>query len=224
MAYKEIIVSDIRIKIYIPDHGFDTAIYIPFSDIEEINSIVDLLEQPDLALIAVECKDWNDLLTPWPASAAFKGNPDFGGHAETYLSMFRDTIIPVSESVIGRSEFRGITGYSLAGLFALYSFYSTDLFSLCGCVSGSVWYDGFEEWVLSREPVPESGSVFFSLGNKEEKTRNPLMQHTGQIMRNIADHLNDSDSYEASFRYTKGNHFEGHTQRMSECLRWLIGM
>ena len=224
MSYHDIKASDLKIRIYIPEDTYDTLVYIPVSEPEELDQIICSFEKPAFSKAAVECKNWNELLTPWKAHAVFKDQPDFGGNAKEYLNLFSDSIIPAVEAITGTPDFRGIAGYSLAGLFSLYAFYSTDLFNLCGCVSGSVWFEGFEEWVLSRDPLPKSGSVFFSLGNKEEKTRNTSMQHTGQIMKNITDHLNESDCYEASFRYTKGNHFEGYIQRMNECLSWLLGI
>lgn len=224
MSFHDLIISDIKTRIFRPDTSFDTVIYIPVSNTEDIDAIVESFDSTAFSAVAVECSSWNDMLTPWKAPAAFSNGDSFGGKADLFLVKLKNDIIPEAEALTGTPDFRGIAGYSLAGLFALYAFYTTDLFDLCGCVSGSVWYDGFEDWALERFPVSASGSIFFSLGNKEEKTRNQKMQHTGQIMRNICEKLNETDSYDASFRYTRGNHFEGHTQRMNECLSWLLGL
>ncbi len=53
-------------------------------------------------------------------------------------------IVPLTENHLGYApEFRGIAGYSLAGLFALWAVYQTGLFDRAASVSGSLWFDGF---------------------------------------------------------------------------------
>lgn len=41
-----------------------------------------------------------------------------------------------------RRVFIGIAGYSLAGLFALYALYKTDVFTRVASMSGSLWFPG----------------------------------------------------------------------------------
>jgi len=223
MAFTDLSINDNRVRLFVPESGYDTLIYIPVSEVSTLDEIISTYESPDFAAAAVACTNWNDQLTPWPAPAPFRSQPDFTGGADRFLSTLTEEIIPAVEKTAGAAEFRGIAGYSLGGLFSLYAFYSCSMFSLCGCVSGSVWYDGFLDWIMERTPAAESGSVFFSLGNREEKTRNARMQHTGEIMRKIAESLNETESYEAHFHYTHGTHFDGHNERMHECLDWLMG-
>lgn len=224
MSYQDINAGGAPVRIFLPEGAFDTLIYIPVSDPESLNGIMDKFEAPGFAAAAVACSDWDSQLTPWPAPAAFRGREDFAGKAGEYLETFFGSIVPDVEKVTGVPEFRGMAGYSLAGLFSLYAFYMRSELCLCGCVSGSVWYDGFEDWALERLPEAESGSVFFSLGDREEKTRNTRMQRTGEMMRKIAEHLNaEEERFEATFRYTRGTHFDGHEDRMHECISWLIG-
>ena len=61
------------------------------------------------ALIAIFEPNWEDSLTPWHATRIFKKGRDFGGGAKIELAC---EIKP---------EKRGFLGYSLAGLFAVYS-------------------------------------------------------------------------------------------------------
>ena len=70
----------------------------------------------------------------------------------------------------------GIAGYSLAGLFALYAIYRTDVFSRVGCMSGPLWFPGFKEYIFSHEPKKPPDCIYFSLGDKEAKTRNPVLK------------------------------------------------
>ena len=220
----DIIAGDTPVRIFRPSEKCDTLIYFPVSEIDSMDKVMAGLGEPSFAAVAVVCDDWDSQLTPWPAPAAFKGRDDFSGNADSFLGKLYAEVFPEVEKITGTPEYRGMAGYSLAGLFSLYAFYKRKDLRLCGCVSGSVWYDGFEDWALERSPEAESGSVFFSLGNREEKTRNVRMQHTGQMMKKIAEHLNsEEDRFEASFRYTSGTHFDGYEERMRECISWLIG-
>ena len=224
MGYTDINAGGIHARIFLPEQIGDTLIYMPVSDADDLDRIIGSFSDPSFTAAAVVCDDWDSLLTPWPAPAAFRGRPDFSGNADAFLEKLFSEVFPSVEEITGTPEFRGMAGYSLAGLFSLYAFYKRDGLKLCGCVSGSVWYDGFEDWALERLPAAESGSIFFSLGNREEKVRNVRMQHTGEMMKKIAEHLNSSeDRFEASFRYTSGTHFDGYEDRMHECISWLIG-
>ncbi len=64
-------------------------------------------------------------------------------------------------------------GYSLAGFFALWSSYQTELFDGIAAVSPSVWYPQWMEYAKDNKPL--ATSVYLSLGDKEEKTKNPTM-------------------------------------------------
>ena len=96
----------------------------------EIREIKRLTAQP-FRLIAVKVERWNDDLSPWCAPAVF-GHEDFGDGAAALLR----EILPLCEDADRRYI---IGGYSMAGLFALWSAYRTDRFSgiaqprrLCG--------------------------------------------------------------------------------------------
>ncbi len=224
MSYTDLTAAGACVRLFLPESSFDTVIYIPVSDPDSLNGIMEKFSDPGFAAAAVVCDDWDSQMTPWPAPPAFRGREPFAGRADSYLNELFGSIIPEIEKTIGVPQFRGMAGYSLAGLFSLYAFYMRTELCLCGCVSGSVWYDGFEDWALERLPKAGSGSVFFSLGDREEKTRNIRMQHTGEMMKKIAGHLNtEEERFEAVFRYTKGTHFDGYEDRMHDCISWLIG-
>ena len=74
-----------------------------------------------------------------------------------------------------------IGGYSLAGLFALWAACQTDLFRGVAAASPSMWFPGFLEYI--KEHPIRSGRVYLSLGDREEKTRNPVMATVGDCIR-----------------------------------------
>ena len=74
-----------------------------------------------------------------------------------------------------------IGGYSLAGLFALWAAYQTDVFKGVAAASPSMWFPGFADYM--RENIIHAKFVYLSLGDKEEKTRNPVMAAVGDRIR-----------------------------------------
>ena len=132
---------------------------------------------PPFTLVAISDLDWNHDMVPWDSPPAFKNAAPCTGGADDYLRLLTEEIIPTAEKKItGVPCWRGIAGYSLAGLFALYSIYQTELFSCVGSMSGSLWFSGMKEYIFSHEPKRWPDHMYFSLGDKESKTRNTVLQ------------------------------------------------
>ena len=72
-------------------------------------------------------------------------------------------------------EHTALAGYSLGGLTALYALYQTDSFGWIASLSGSLWYDGFCEYMEKERPLRREVNVYLSLGKKERLSRNPRM-------------------------------------------------
>lgn len=141
---------------------------------------------PPFTLVAVSDLDWNHDMAPWDSPPAFKSAAPFTGGADDYLQLLTEEIIPTAEKDLpGKPRWRGIVGYSLAGLFALYAIYRTDLFSRVGSMSGSLWFPGMKEYILSHEPKFRPDCMYFSQGDKESKTRNPILRSVRQNTEEI---------------------------------------
>ena len=184
----------------------------------EVRYISELTQSEDFCLVAIKVDDWNDSLSPWKAPAAF-GNGEFGGRAEETLKELIDIIN--AEVLQGRdiSEVNlYIGGYSLSGLFALWSVYQTDIFKGAAAVSASVWFPGFYDYISNN--TIHARSVYLSLGKKEEKTRNTLMASVGNVMRDISSLL--SSEIDAIMEWNDGNHFKEPDLRMAKGFSWLI--
>ena len=88
---------------------------------------------PPFTLVAIHNLDWNHDMAPWDSPAVFKRGEPFTGGADSYLRLLVETILPEAENNLpAPPAWRGIVGYSLAGLFALYAAYRTDRFSRVG--------------------------------------------------------------------------------------------
>ena len=122
----------------------------------------------------------------------------------------------------GPPAWRGIAGYSLAGLFALYAICQTDVFSRVGCMSGSLWFPGFKEYVFSHEPKRWADCIYFSLGDREAKTRNPDLKTVQENTEAIHAHFL-AQGIDTVFQLNPGNHFVQGIERTVAGIRWLLG-
>ena len=165
----------------------------------------------DFHLLAVKTNDWFHDLTPWSAPAAY-GDLAFGdGAHETLNRILEMTGKPGKQYIIG--------GYSLAGLFALWAACRTDQFAGVAAASPSVWYPDFTEYICSH-PV-QAWHVYLSLGNREEKTRNPTMATVGDRIRKIHSHL-EAQGISCCLEWNEGNHFRDPDIRTAKAFAWII--
>lgn len=177
------------------------------SEVAEIRK----LTEKRFYLIAVKVQNWNNDLSPWNAPAVF-GKGAFGAGAA-------DTLGEVLKLCADREKIRIIGGYSLAGLFALWSVYQTGVFAAAAAASPSVWFPGFVEYM--KELRLRAGSVYLSLGDKEEKTRNPLMAAVGSRIRE-AHELLKSQGVDTVLEWNPGNHFRDADIRTAKAFAWAM--
>ena len=85
-----------------------------------------------LNLLVVGNIDWNHDMSPWYMPSIYSKEKSFSGGADEYLRLLIGEILPkAKERIEGEPKFTGISGYSLAGLFAVYTMYKTDVFDQC---------------------------------------------------------------------------------------------
>lgn len=180
----------------------------------EAEIIGELTKKP-FTLAAFLVEDWNRELSPWEAPAVF-GDESFGAGARDTLSFITGELLP---------EFRGINaylgGYSLAGLFALWAAYQTDVFCGIAAVSPSVWFPGWISFAESN--VIRSPLVYLSLGDREEKTKNKTMAVVGENIRRQYERLQNAGSAaKCTLEWNPGNHFQVPEQRTAKGFAWLL--
>lgn len=209
-----------RLTIFLPDENPDGIIYIPMHG--DAGEALKLLPNLRAAVVSAEGFDWNRDLSPWPAKAVF-GNEDFSGEADAFLEDLTETILPAAEQAMNiQPKWRGIAGYSLAGLFALYAVYKSSLFTRAASVSGSVWFEGWLEFAQNTPLAAKVTHAYFSVGAKEKKTRNVRMQPVEENTRRMCELLR-SRGAESIFVLNPGNHFVDADQRLADALRFLSG-
>ena len=192
-------------------------------DIEVLdNEVAEILKNTDkqFSLIAFKIEDWNNELSPWEAPPAF-GKKSFGSGAIDTLEFIESRLIPmVKEKYNLDNDIKFILGgYSLAGLFSLWSSYKVDTFSGIAAASPSVWFNGWEEFMNNNAPL--SNTIYLSLGDTEEKTKNKVMCAVGDNIRK-QEELLKNDNINTILEWNKGGHFSNSDIRVAKAFIWCI--
>ncbi|MBQ8006401.1 MAG: esterase [Lachnospiraceae bacterium] len=183
-------------------------------DLSYIEKETDLIKEAagdDWCLIAVKVGNWNRDLSPWSAPAVF-GNDDFRGHAG-------DTLQEILKLTGDAKKTYYIGGYSLAGLFSLWAAYNTDIFAGVAAASPSVWFPEFTSYMESNRIG--CNSVYLSLGDKEEKTKNHVMSTVGDCIRSAYELLS-KEGIDCILEWNSGNHFKDADIRTAKAFAWIL--
>ncbi len=172
----------------------------------------------DMVFLGIE--DWNSELSPWEAPPVF-GKQGFGSGAEKTLAFIESSLIPDFLARFGLDPKTPVVlgGYSLAAFFSLWSAYRTELFSAVACASPSVWFPGWME--MARSGFPRSKHIYLSLGDKEEKTRNPVMATVGSCIRQMETILSEK-GVDVILEWNQGNHFADTGLRCAKAFSWCL--
>lgn len=180
-----------------------------------IGNEIDLIHKytnKEFKLVAVKVSDWNKELSPWTAPAVF-GREEFGNAASDTLNK----ILPICGDKTKRYY---VGGYSLAGLFALWASCQTDTFEGVAAASPSMWFPGFTDYL--KDNKPKCSRIYLSLGDREEKTRNPVMATVGEKMREAYELL-QSQGVDSVLEWNEGNHFKDADVRTAKAFAWVMG-
>lgn len=156
------------------------------------------------------------------ASAAFGATLTSGG-ADTLLTILKDEIIPWVEARYPTAPERGISGYSLGGLFATHALLeSPETFTYYLIGSPSFWWDNgvmFErEEALSTEVDNLRARVFMSVGSLERMMVPDMLRMAEMLISRNYENL----EVEAQILHGE-THLSGVFQSMSRGFRYLLG-
>ena len=160
----------------------------------------------DFALAAVSGLRWEDDLTPWPIPPIMKGAAPCAGQADAYIDLLTGHMLPqILAGLPATPAYLVLAGYSLAGLFALYAMYRTDRFAR----------------IQNHAPIRQPNCLYLSLGDKEGRTRNPLMRSVEDNTRLLADFYRDV-GIPTALEMNPGGHFNDPTGRMARAIVWVL--
>ena len=179
------------------------------------------LTNNDFSLAVFDVTDWNAQFSPWTAPPVF-GKDAFSGKGNDTLRFLEDEFLPEIKSKFPESEVF-LTGYSLAGLFSLWALYETDKFNGAVCCSSSLWFDKWDEYA-SLHRIKSPSTIYMSLGDREEKTKNKVMSKVGDRTRRQAEILKDDPNVEKLFfEWNEGGHFDEPLKRVAKGITRILG-
>ena len=113
-------------------------------------------------IMSISCGNWDSDYSPWKEEI---GERMFEGNADIYFQDLKYIIdhLKDNEGLAAEPDSTYIIGYSLAGLASLYSITLSDMpFRHCACVSGSLWYPGFIDYLEKN-----ADALHDSIGKKD---------------------------------------------------------
>ncbi len=185
---------------------------------DEIKKLTDT----DFIFATITDIDWNDEMSPWDLPPRYLNDGACTGGADKYIKKLTEDIIPkIKAELKAEPAYIAISGYSLAGLFSIYSLFNTDIFECAVSASGSLWFPDFSEYVNKHSFKKRPKKVYFSLGDKEANTRNQLLSTVKDKTGNIYQMFRDQGIY-ATFELNPGNHFKDPDYRMAKGIEWIL--
>ena len=173
-------------------------------------------------LVTISGLNWNQELSPWPIETVVSKDDRFTGGADDLLTLLTLSIVPqVEELLDGPPAWRCLAGYSMGGLFTLYSSHHTTLFTRFMSASGSMWYPGWLEYAREHDFAGLVAGVYLSVGDKESTSRNAVLQTVGERTRQVAE-LYASRGVPVKFELNPGNHFKNPPLRVVKGIKWLL--
>lgn len=191
-------------------------------DGESLLRALEELGSPPFHLLGISGIDWDHDLSPWDCPPIHAKTAPLTGGADEYLHLILTGILPNALERIGQKpSFIATAGYSLAGLFSLYALYRSSVFSRSASVSGSLWFPGFTDYVL-QNPLPKTPDrLYFSLGDKESKTKNPILRPVLACTETIVSHF-ASLNIPVTLEMNPGNHFTDETLRLAKGIQAIL--
>lgn len=189
-------------------------------DMEEMEKEISYIENAldtTFTLVAIKINRWNEELTPWTAPPVF-GKIPFGNGASLTLDFITGKVIPAMKQ---DRNFKSVIlgGYSLSGLFALWSSYNTTLFDGIVAASPSVWY---KDWLsYSEQNRCSCRNVYLSLGDKESHSKNKLMATVAECIERQKKIL-ESQNVNVVMEWNEGNHFTDNGERTAKGFAWCL--
>ncbi|MGI6204385.1 MAG: alpha/beta hydrolase [Anaerovoracaceae bacterium] len=185
----------------------------------EVVSALEKTDCPEITLAVIGDLEWDNDMAPWDIPPIMEGDTPCTGGADDYLKLLTEQIIPETESG-EKPAWRGLAGYSLAGLFAVYTMYRSYMFSRIATMSGSLWFPDFAEFATENEPVRRPDRLYMSLGSKEDNTRNRYLRVVRKNTEKLYEHYRGL-GIDATFEINPGSHYANVDERTAAGIAWI---
>ena len=224
---KEFNIKNHSVNLYYEDNEISNIPVIVINTFQKEGNLIwkEWNNKKDFILVEIITNKWNEELSPWKVDFSFKNNEKFLGKGKEYLETIEKNILPEIENYITKTlkkniSYYGIVGYSLAGLFALYTAYQSSIFKRIGSVSGSLWYPNILEYVNQNTIKENIEKIYFSLGKEEKNTKNELLRTVEDNTKIIYEII--SKRKNTIYEENEGNHFFEERERITKAIFWLL--
>ena len=163
-----------------------------------------------------------DDFTPWKASALKEGAPDFGGKGDEYhQKLFQGILTTLKKDYLIDESRIAYGGYSLGGLAAVYSLYSSHLSATCiFSICGSFWYPEFIDFCREHTLMQSQSLIYLQNGQIEGSNHSNRLSKAPLFARELHDLISEAvpSTYSTFDAY---GHHEALEQRYHQFCDWL---
>ena len=164
-----------------------------------------------------------DDFTPWKASALKEGAPDFGGKGDDYhQKLFQGILTTLKKSYLIDESRIAYGGYSLGGLAAVYSLYSSHLPATCiFSICGSFWYPEFIDFCREHDLIQRQSLIYLQNGQIEGVNHSNRLSKAPLFARELHDLISEAvpSTYSTFDAY---GHHEALNERYHQFCDWLM--
>ena len=218
---KEFNWEGIRVRVSLPSNYDPQQVYpmILLND-GQLDYLSDLSQSVILVGLIPESR-LNDF-TPWKASALKEGALDFGGKVEAYHEkLFQGILTTLKKDYLIDENRIAYGGYSLGGLAAIYSLYSsylpvTCIFSVCG----SFWYPDFTEFCREHDLIQSQSLIYLQNGQIEGANHSNRLSKSPMFARELHNLISEAVPTTYSTFDAYGHH-EALNERYHQFCDWL---
>ena len=185
----------------------------------EINYLGDLKDTA--ILVGLIPQNRLDAFTPWNTHNLKPSMPDFGGKLNEYHNQVFEHLLPellckysIDESKIAYG------GYSLGGLAAVYSMYTSTAPSIIFSLCGSFWYPQFLDYCESHTILNKKASLYLQNGKAEGSKHNDILSNAPILSAKLHKLLSDKLDKVTSV-FDEYGHHENIAGRYENLIEWL---
>lgn len=218
---KEFNWEGIRVKVSLPSNYDSKQAYpIVLLNDGELDYLSDLSQSVILVGLIPESR-LNDF-TPWQARALKERAPDFGGKVEAYHEkLFQGILASLKKDYLIDENKIAYGGYSLGGLAAVHSLYSSHLPATCiFSICGSFWYPDFTEFCREHELIQSQSLIYLQNGQIEGANHSNRLSKAPVFAKDIHDLISEKVPSTYSTFDSHGHH-EALKERYHYFCDWL---